>query len=141
MSIISYSEDHTGIYNILTLFAFDFSYVSRLVESVDTSLLETHSTAVGKWLSESPSDVTGLLSSHCCELLFGALLKTTQLKYVLELCAGNSRFVHDLGPRICEPLASALKELGPVVKLIAVTETLTEDQMGRLETQVVRSSS
>ena len=116
---------------------FHSSYVSRLVECVDSQLLEYHSAALGKWLAETSSDITMKLSSRCCEHLYVIFKKKGQWNCVVELFASCNRYVHELGARVCEPLATALQQLGPITKLISIAETLTEDQMARMSSEVI----
>lgn len=115
---------------------FYFSYVSRLVECVDPQLVESHSAALGKWLAETSNDVTVKLSSRCCEHLYLMFTKKEQWNYVVELFSCCSRYVHELGPKVHEPLVTALQHLGPTDKLIGIAETLTEDQMARMSSEV-----
>ena len=110
--------------------------MSRLVECVDPQLVETHSAALGKWLAETSRDITVKLSSRCCEHLYTIFTKKGQWNYVVELFASCSRYVHELGPKVREPLATALQHLGPSDKLIDIAETLTEDQMARMSSGV-----
>ena len=112
------------------------SYVSRLVESMDPLKLDVHSAVLGKWLSETSPDVTMKLSSYCCDYLFGAFVRKAQWSHVVELFNSCSRYVHELGARVCNPLSTALQQLGPVVKLISVAEILMEDQIARMSTEV-----
>ena len=112
--------------------------MSRLVECVDPQLLETHSASLGKWLAETSKDVTVKLSSRCSEHLYVIFAKKGQWDCVVELFAGCCRYVHELGPKVCEPLATALQHLGPTDKLIGVAETLTGDQMARMNSEVGR---
>lgn len=113
------------------------SYASRLIESVEPSLLETHCAALGQWIKEATDDVTTKLSSSSCELLFMTFTKKDQWGSVLQLFTGCHRYVRELGPRVCEPLATALQRLGPSSVLIGVAEMLTEDQMERMIPQVM----
>ena len=114
------------------------SYMSRLVECVDPILLETHSAALGMWLTETKSDVTMKLTSRCCEHLYGVFMKKQHWNYVVELLLSCNRYIHELGPRVCEPLDTALHKLGPVTKLISIAEKLREDQMARMSSEVSR---
>ena len=112
------------------------SYISRLVECVDPRLVEIHSAALGKWLAETSNDITVKLSSRCSEHLYIIFTKKGQWDCVVELFASCSRYVHELGPKVCEPLATALQHLGPTDKLVGIAETLTEDQMARMSSEV-----
>ena len=98
--------------------------------------MEIHSAALGKWLAETSNDITVKLSSRCSEHLYIIFTKKGQWDCVVELFASCSRYVHELGPKVCEPLVTALQHLGPTDKLVGIAETLTEDQMARMSSEV-----
>ena len=106
------------------------------MECVDLSLLEGHSAALGQWIAKATNDVTTKLSSSACEHLFATFVKKDQWGSVLQVLASCNRFLRELGPRVCEPLATVLQRMGPSTMLISVAEVLTEDQMGGMITQV-----
>lgn len=106
------------------------------MECVDPQLVEAHSAILGKWLADASKDITVKLSSRCSEQLYTLFTKKGQWDYVVELFASCSRYVHELGPRVCEPLATALQHVGPTDKLVGIAETLTEDQMARMDSEV-----
>lgn len=110
--------------------------MSRLLDCVDQVLLYTHSNTLGKWLTEVTDDVAMKLSSRCCELLYQVFRKKDQWNHVVELFASCTQYVHELGLKVCEPLATALQRLGPVNKLISAAKVLKEEQLTKLSSQV-----
>lgn len=110
--------------------------MSRLLDCVEPVLLYTYSNTLGKWLTEVTGDVTMKLSSRCCELLYQVFIKKDQWNHIVVLFASCTQYVHELGLNVCEPLATALQKLGPVMKLVTVAKMLMEEQVTRLSSQV-----